>query len=270
MIKMIFGVSSCYSRNWALCCFEQTLEGAANPVLTAPPSSPSCGDGSLVVCETKTSDVLSVPVSQDLLCASSLTLPRGREAYVKISFGFGCFQKCLSRQMVPSGKGMLWNVSCPASRHVCLAAQWVEYLEELSQPQCLRGEDWKNLLNAHTEIHLISNLLAGRRQFHVVELCLLLGQGLQHTPGSVQRPTQRSNSPPKLTHKKKMSNPTSDLAQLQSLQQISFPKDALANFKTIPRGTSACCWLEVVSDAPCHHIARDSSSLPLGTVAPPA
>lgn len=70
---------------------------------------------------------------------------------------------------------MLWSVSCPASRDVCLAVQPAEHLEEHSQPQCLRGGDWKNLLNAHTKIHLNSNPLVGRRQFHVVELCLLLG-----------------------------------------------------------------------------------------------
>lgn len=68
----------------------------------------------------------------DPLCASSLTLPKGRETYVKISFGFGCFSKCLSGQMVPPGKGMLWSVSCPASRDVCLAAQRAEHLEEQS------------------------------------------------------------------------------------------------------------------------------------------
>lgn len=74
----------------------------------------------------------------DPLCASSLTLPRGREAYVKISFGFGCYQKCLSGQMVPSGKGMLWEcvVSCKwecASGSTMSRAPWGAVSASVSQ-----------------------------------------------------------------------------------------------------------------------------------------
>lgn len=116
MIKMIFGVSSCFSRSWALCCFKQTPEGATNPVSAAPHELTQLWWWLFGGLRNQNLRHAIGACDSDPLCASSLTLPRGREAYVKISFEFGWFQKCLSLGRWSLLGGEYCSVSCKWER----------------------------------------------------------------------------------------------------------------------------------------------------------
>lgn len=97
----------------------------------SPSSHHSHGDLPSVVCETKTLDMASEPVTQSCYVLPPSSCPKGKEAHVQMSL----LDLAASRNASPGrwsllATAALWSALCPSSGDTSLTVQWEDLLEE--------------------------------------------------------------------------------------------------------------------------------------------